>query len=172
MRSRNKRPRSDNYTVHRRQEPGASTNPKVRDMDKKSFEVKSVDEGTIAYKGKDKKGQAYELDLPLREDIIKKSLHSEILPRPDKWGDSVLITVDKQTKHAWDALTTNTPKFKKMMDKDWTREDQSLEPDEELPYFEDNSAVLKEVSRIGRCARWAPPVPSPTAFRFHPEARN
>jgi len=71
----------------------------------------------------------------------------EVAARSDKWGTAVMTTLNKQTHHRWDILVTNPKKYKSVMDKDWSREDQKLEPEEELPYLEDNKAYLTPVTQ-------------------------
>lgn len=119
----------------------------VRDLAKDSVSVElttaegEITSDTLLYRAKNKAGDEFSLDLPLREDVLAK-MHWEHLQRPDKWGDPVLITMDKANKHRWDVLVQNPKKFKGFLDKDYTREDPNLEPEEEIPYVEDNKKVL------------------------------
>lgn len=72
----------------------------------------------------------------------QESLKWEIAARPDKWGTATLITLGKGHAHRWDLLTSSK-KFKGLIDKDWTREDQNLEPTEEMVLFDDAETVLR-----------------------------
>lgn len=113
----------------------------VRDLNKDSVSVFLTPEGDLSFRAKNAKGEEQVLDLPLREDV-EDSLKFEVAPRPDKFGTVVLITLGKVNKHRWDVLVQDPKKFKGLIDKDWSREDQTLEPEEEVPYLEDNSAWL------------------------------
>lgn len=118
----------------------------VRDLNKDSVVVTLPSEGDLHFHAQNSAGQEMALDLPLREDVKVASLKWEIAPRPDKHGTAVLITVNKVHQHRWDLLVMNPKKFKGSLDKDWTREDASLEPEEEVPYAEDHASYMTSVT--------------------------
>jgi len=118
----------------------------VRDLDKSSVVVSVPTDGDLSFRAKDVKGDAFALDLPLREDVKADVMKWEISPRSDKWGIPVVISLGKRNEHRWDVLVPEPKKFKGLIDKDWTREDQSLEPEEEPAYAEDHSAYLVSVT--------------------------
>lgn len=108
----------------------------VRDLDRDTVTLSLPSAGDFSFRAKTTKGEEFALDLPLREDV-KDSLKFEIAARPDKWGTAVVCTLRKMHEHRWDILVTDPKKFKTIMEKDWSREDQTLEPEEEQPYGED-----------------------------------
>eukprot|EP00418_Pyrodinium_bahamense_P051959 CAMPEP_0179179576 /NCGR_PEP_ID=MMETSP0796-20121207/88878_1 /TAXON_ID=73915 /ORGANISM="Pyrodinium bahamense, Strain pbaha01" /LENGTH=685 /DNA_ID=CAMNT_0020883245 /DNA_START=1 /DNA_END=2058 /DNA_ORIENTATION=+ len=114
----------------------------VRDLDESSVSVSLPTEGDLRFSAKDAKGGEHLLNLPLREDVKPEATKWEISARTDKWGKAVSITLNKKNEHRWDLLVTDPKAFKGTMDKDWAREDQTLEPEEETPYVEDNSGHL------------------------------
>mmetsp|Transcript_16651 Transcript_16651/g.45486 ORF Transcript_16651/g.45486 Transcript_16651/m.45486 type:complete len:716 (-) Transcript_16651:107-2254(-) len=114
----------------------------VRDLDAGSISVSLPTVGDLHFEAATSKGEVVTLDLPLREDVKPETMKWEVSARPDKWGTVVLITLSKATAHRWDILVTTPKKFKGLMDKDWTREDTTLEPEDEVPYVEDNQAHL------------------------------
>lgn len=118
----------------------------IRDLDSASVAVSLPSEGDLSFKAKNAQGKDFALELPLREDVKVETLKWEVQARSDKWGTVVLIILGKKNEHRWDLLVTEPKKFKGIMDKDWVREDQTLEPEEELPYVEDNSAYLTELT--------------------------
>mmetsp|Transcript_81492 Transcript_81492/g.264001 ORF Transcript_81492/g.264001 Transcript_81492/m.264001 type:complete len:684 (+) Transcript_81492:75-2126(+) len=118
----------------------------VRDLDKASVSVTLPTEGDLVFRAKNTKGEEQALDLPLREDVKPAATKWVVSARPDKWGTAVVITLSKQNEHSWDLLVSEPKKFKGIMDKDWTREDQSLQADEEVPYFEDHSGYIVELT--------------------------
>ena len=111
----------------------------VRELDRSSVAVSLPDAGAVTFKAQNSKGEEFSLELPLREDVKVDTMKWEHTQRGDKWGDAVLITLGKMNEHRWDVLVTDPKKFKTVMDKDWSREDQTLEPEDELPYVEDNA---------------------------------
>lgn len=116
----------------------------VRDLDTGSVTASLPSAGEFRFRGKDTMGEEFALDLELREDVKnEKSLEWEIAARPDRWGTAVFCTLNKVNQHPWDLLVMNPKKYKSVMDKDWTREDQTLEPDEEIPYAEDDDNVME-----------------------------
>jgi thiol-disulfide isomerase/thioredoxin len=118
----------------------------VRDLDKNSVEVSAPDAGEFSFTAKSTDGEKYYLKLALREDIKPDQLRWEITNRPDKWGIPVLVTLAKVNQHRWDLLVGNPKAFKGLLDKDWTREDQTLDPEEEVQYVEDHSGYLKSLT--------------------------
>lgn len=114
----------------------------MRDLDTASVAVALPSEGALQFRARTAKGDEVALDLPLREDVKQGSLKWEISPRPDKWGTAVVVTLGKQNEHRWDLLVSQPKLFKGFMDKDWAREDQSLEPDEEVAYVEEHSEYM------------------------------
>eukprot|EP00747_Dinoflagellata_sp_TGD_P186490 gnl/TRDRNA2_/TRDRNA2_43527_c0_seq1.p1 gnl/TRDRNA2_/TRDRNA2_43527_c0~~gnl/TRDRNA2_/TRDRNA2_43527_c0_seq1.p1 ORF type:complete len:711 (+),score=201.64 gnl/TRDRNA2_/TRDRNA2_43527_c0_seq1:37-2169(+) len=119
----------------------------VRELEPSSPVVKLVSEGDLHFSAQSKGGQEYVLDLPLREDVNVSSMKYSVLPRPDKWGDATLVTLQKKNEHRWDVLIAGeTKKFKAVMDKDWSREDQTLEPEEEIAYAEDHSKYITSLT--------------------------
>jgi len=118
----------------------------IRELDESSVSLVAPHEGALEVQASSTSGQAFKLSLPLREDIKMDSLKWEVAKRPDKWGIAILITMSKTNAHRWDLLVENPKKFKGLMDKDWTREDQTLEPEDEKDYLGDHSGYLKEVT--------------------------
>lgn len=115
----------------------------VRELDTGTVAVSLPTSGELTFRAKTTKGEEYGLDLELREDVkVEEPLKWEIAARPDKWGTAVFLILNKAHQHRWDLLVSDMKKYKKHVDKDWTREDQKLEPDEELPYAEDNSQYV------------------------------
>lgn len=114
----------------------------IRDLDSKSVSVSLPSAGDLSFRAKNSKGEEFALDLPLREDVKPDVFKWDVQARADKWGTAVLITFGKKNAHRWDLLVTEPKKFKGAMDKDWAREDQSLEPEEELPYAEDHAEYI------------------------------
>jgi len=49
-------------------------------------------------------------------------------------------------RHRWDLLVTEPKLYRDRMDKDWTREDQKLEPEEEPPYADDHAEYITELT--------------------------
>uniref|UniRef100_A0A7S4SQE6 CS domain-containing protein n=1 Tax=Alexandrium monilatum TaxID=311494 RepID=A0A7S4SQE6_9DINO len=114
----------------------------VRDLDESSVSVSLVTEGDLKFAAKNAKGEEHVLNLPLREDVKPEAMKWELSARTDKWGKAVVITLAKKNQHRWDLLAADPKPFKGLMDKDWSREDQSLEPEEESPYVEDNPELV------------------------------
>jgi len=115
----------------------------VRDLDRDSVEASLPSPGEFRFRAKTVKGEEYALDLELREDVkVSDNLKWELAARSDKWGTATFCILNKANEHRWDLLVTEPKKYKNLLDKDWTREDQKLEPEEELPYVEDNSQYL------------------------------
>eukprot|EP00435_Cladocopium_sp_Y103_P003937 s5961_g1.t1 len=119
-----------------------------RDLEADTVSVQLDSESDLRFSAKSKAGDENVLRLPLRDDVKQESLKWEIAARPDKWGTATLITLGKGHAHRWDLLTSSK-KFKGLIDKDgedlrdWTREDQNLEPTEEMLLFDDVETVLR-----------------------------
>lgn len=111
-------------------------------MEEASVSVSLPSEGDLSFSAKNSKGEEHKLSLPLREDVKPEALKWEVSARTDKWGKAVVITLTKKNEHRWDLLVANPKPFKGLMDKDWSREDQTLEPEEESPYVEDNPELV------------------------------
>jgi len=118
----------------------------VRDLEASSVAINLPSAGEISFKGKSTRGEAYALDLELREDIKDVTLKWEISARSDKWGTAVFMVLNKLNQHRWDLLVMDPKKYKSVMDKDWSREDQKLEPEEELPYGEDHEEYMQSLT--------------------------
>eukprot|EP00927_Polykrikos_kofoidii_P005635 TRINITY_DN12234_c0_g1_i1.p1 TRINITY_DN12234_c0_g1~~TRINITY_DN12234_c0_g1_i1.p1 ORF type:complete len:707 (-),score=117.94 TRINITY_DN12234_c0_g1_i1:275-2395(-) len=116
----------------------------VRDLNTGSVSVSLLD-GDLRFNARNTKGDEHLLELPLREDVEAASKH-EVSQRSDKWGTVVLITMTKVHKHRWDQLVQDPKIFKGLIDRDWSKEDQTLEPEDEIPYVEDNSPFLMSVT--------------------------
>lgn len=114
----------------------------VRDLELSTVSVQ-VSESDLSFWAKSTAGDENVLQIPLRDDVKQDSLKWEIAARPDKWGTTTMITLGKGHAHRWDVLTSDTKKFKGLIDKDWTREDQTLEPAEEMSLFDDAESVLR-----------------------------
>lgn len=130
----------------------------------------SLPDGDLQFRAKSLSGDEYALDLPLREDV-EATFKYEQAARPDKWGVATVITLTKVHQHRWDLLVQNPKKFKGLIDKDWSREDQSLEPEDEIPFVEDS--VGREASgAVVQCTHaphrlelaLAPPALPPTCW--------
>jgi len=133
----------------------------VRDLDQTSVSVALPTEGELQFRARNARGEEFSLDLPLREDVKPDALKWEISPRTDKWGTAVAISLGKQNEHRWDLLVTDPKRFRGAMDKDWAREDQTLEPEEEAPYAEDHAAYLTSLtakSINGTLAKFSPVI--------------
>jgi thiol-disulfide isomerase/thioredoxin len=113
----------------------------VRDLDEKSVSVTLTSVSELSFRGKNTAGEEFALDLEFREDVTE-SLKWEISARSDKWGTAIFCVLSKANKHRWDVLVTEPKKYKNLIDKDWTREDAKLEPEEEIPYVDDNAPYL------------------------------
>lgn len=115
----------------------------IRDLDKGSVTASLPSAGEFSFRAKDESGEEFALDLELREDVkTEESLTWEIGARPDRFGTAVFFIFNKVNQHLWDLLVMNPKPYKKVMDKDWTREDDALEPEEEVAYVEDNSQYV------------------------------
>lgn len=114
----------------------------VRDLDTSSVSVSVTNEGDFRFSSKTGSGEENILQFELREDVKQESLKWEIAARPDKWGTATLITLSKLHAHRWDVLVMDQKKFKGLIDKDWTREDQNLENEEEITVFDDDDNIL------------------------------
>jgi len=114
----------------------------VRDLAPDSVSLQVSDDGDFSFTAAGKGGEQHVLEFPFREDVSKETLSWEILARPDKWGVVTLITLGKAHGHRWDLLTSDVKKYKGLIDKDWTREDQSLEPADEKTTFDDAENVV------------------------------
>jgi len=114
----------------------------VRDLQTDTVSVRLESESDLYFFAKSKAGDENVLELPLRDEVKQDSLKWEIAARPDKWGTATIITIGKGHAHRWDLLTSEMKKFKALIDKDWTREDQSLEPAEEMSLFDDAENLL------------------------------
>ncbi|CAL1150919.1 unnamed protein product, partial [Cladocopium goreaui] len=114
----------------------------VRDLKADTVSVQLDSESDLRFSAQGKAGDENVLRLPLRDEVKQESLKWEIAARPDKWGTATFITLGKGHAHRWDLLTSSK-KFKGLIDKDWTREDQNLEPTEEMVLFDDAETVLR-----------------------------
>merc|ERR1712048_1473420 len=112
------------------------------DLDDKTVSVSLLSEGDLSFKAKTIKGEDFAIDMPLREDVKLETMKWEIPARTDKWGSVVLVTIDKVHQHRWDLLVADSKAFKGLIDKDWAREDQTLEPEEEVAYLDDNPQLV------------------------------
>jgi len=119
----------------------------VRDLLRSSVSVSVSSDMTFEFRAENAKKEEYRLTFLLREDVKVDTLKWEASARPEKWGDGTVITVNKVHEHRWDILTSEAKKFKGHIDKDWVRDDPKLEPEEEIPYFDDNSKYLQKITQ-------------------------
>eukprot|EP00933_Yihiella_yeosuensis_P078452 TRINITY_DN8995_c3_g1_i1.p1 TRINITY_DN8995_c3_g1~~TRINITY_DN8995_c3_g1_i1.p1 ORF type:complete len:795 (+),score=120.28 TRINITY_DN8995_c3_g1_i1:64-2385(+) len=77
-------------------------------------------------------GDEYAMDLELIDPLRGGEMHWDVGKRPDRFGTVVQVTLTKVYGHRWDLLLRNQNKFKHLIEKDWTREDSKLEPNEDL----------------------------------------
>jgi len=117
----------------------------VKDLDLTSVSFDFRD-GGLLFNAVDLAGVAHGLDLELSLDIDPMDCHWEHLQRPDRWGVAVLATLRKRFPDRWESFLARPGPFRKVMDRDWSREDQALEPLEEDTFFEANSRALPRVS--------------------------
>ncbi|CAE8677604.1 unnamed protein product, partial [Polarella glacialis] len=115
----------------------------VRELDASSVSVALNGPGELIFNAKNSKGQVFALDLDLREDVKQDSMKWEVSARSDKWGIATVITLSKEHSHRWDLFVTDLQQYKGLLDKDWSREDQKLEPEEDTTVMDDNGAVIK-----------------------------
>jgi len=118
----------------------------VRDLDAESVAVEAPTAGDLLFSARDARGEEYRLELLLRDDVKPESMKWEVLVRPDKWGTATLITLTKAHERKWDLLVEDPKKFKGLIDKDWTREDETLEHEDDIPYLELHEGYLKELT--------------------------
>lgn len=88
----------------------------------------------------------YRLDLELSQDVDSKNCRWEHLNRRDRWGDAVFVILLKVFPIRWDALTPQPALYRHLMDRDWAREDQTLEPGEDDPFFVEHKKYLPQFS--------------------------
>ncbi|CAK0905932.1 unnamed protein product, partial [Prorocentrum cordatum] len=105
----------------------------VRDLRQGSERVE-FEEDRVRFSASDAEGKAYGLDLELRQDVDPAACAWEPLPRPDRHGKSVLVTLAKRFPSAWDSLVTDAGRYRKVMERDWAREDDKLGSAEEDQY--------------------------------------
>jgi len=103
----------------------------------------------LLFIAKDSKDKEYALDLELVQDVLPADCHWEHLQRPDRWGDAVLATLRKTFPRRWDALVVNPASYAKLMDRDWTREDQALELPEDDPFLREHLKYLQPITMEG-----------------------
>lgn len=117
----------------------------VKDLDLTSVSFDFRD-GGFSFKAADLSGTPHGLDLDLVLDIDASDCHWEHLQRPDRWGVAVLVTLRKRFPDRWESFLEKPGPYKKVMDRDWAREDQVLEPLEEDAFFEEHRKQLPRVS--------------------------
>jgi hypothetical protein len=127
---------------------------RIKDLDTNKVGVTSSTQGDLRFEATNTAGQAFVLELPLREDIVGSSLHFEVEPKPDKRGTSVLINVRKRFTHRWDRLVVDPKRFASLMERDRTREDGTLESEgeDEVPYVEEYAKVMMALSSTNLAA--------------------
>lgn len=117
----------------------------IKDLDKESVEIYAPDEGTVIFRANENlNGDAFYLNLTFWEDLKPETLHWSHLARREKFGNGVLITVNKATEHRWSQLSPNMAKYKKAIEKDWTREDTALDVEQEPQYIDGHEKYVEE----------------------------
>lgn len=118
----------------------------VKEMEKPSVRV-DFSEDRVVVQVRDLGGRAFTLDAELVHDILPSSCRWEHLPRRDRWGDAIVLTLHKVFPMPWEALLLNpTPAQKQAMDRDWAREEQSLEQMGEDLFFLEHAKYLPKVT--------------------------
>lgn len=118
----------------------------VKELETESVVVnlRGVDHLSVSASGID--GE-FELELPLREDVKEQAkVPWEISARANRFGNELVITLVKQNLHRWDRLVTDSRPFKNLMEKDWSRDNSTLEAVEEFPYQEAYPKWLTDVN--------------------------
>eukprot|EP00927_Polykrikos_kofoidii_P067800 TRINITY_DN63244_c0_g1_i1.p1 TRINITY_DN63244_c0_g1~~TRINITY_DN63244_c0_g1_i1.p1 ORF type:complete len:783 (-),score=126.82 TRINITY_DN63244_c0_g1_i1:2-2209(-) len=117
----------------------------VRSLDRSSVRI-DFKEDRMSVLARDTQGQRYAISLELAQDILADDCHWEHLQRPDRWGDAVLATLRKKFPDRWSALAADPTSFRKVIDKDWSREAQELEPPELDSFFGEHKSYLQVVN--------------------------
>ena len=116
----------------------------VRNLNHSSVSVDFADD-RLAFHCVDTGGKAYALDLQLDQDVVPSMCRWEPLSRKERWGESVLATLTKVFPAAWSGLLQDPKKFRQVMDRDWSRDDEKLEMVEDS-FFEEHAEYLPQLA--------------------------
>eukprot|EP00929_Paragymnodinium_shiwhaense_P014805 TRINITY_DN122768_c0_g1_i1.p1 TRINITY_DN122768_c0_g1~~TRINITY_DN122768_c0_g1_i1.p1 ORF type:complete len:736 (+),score=165.31 TRINITY_DN122768_c0_g1_i1:82-2289(+) len=120
----------------------------VKNLNKDSVKF-SFSEDRFRAELSDEVGRLFRVDMELAQDIEAGDCHWEHSKRADRWGDAVLATMLKKFPDRWDTLPADMTLFKGVVEKDWTRESQALEPNEEDAFLAEHRKDLPLVTAAG-----------------------
>ncbi|CAE8587068.1 unnamed protein product, partial [Polarella glacialis] len=111
----------------------------VRNLDRESVRL-SFEEDRLRFSAVDSGGKVYELDLELAQDVLAADCKWEQMQRKDRWGDAVMATLTKVFPVPWAMVAVNQARYRQVIDRDWSRDDEKLDAIEEDGFFEEHAA--------------------------------